>query len=229
MATTFPNVPGVQIKEVRLGAPPIIGVGTSTAGFVGAAPKVGRFPNVARLVTSSDQFKADYILADPAVAADTDATRSTPLSRAVLGFFANGGTTCYVVNVGVASPTPAQITAGIARLEPIDAIAIIAAPGQTDDAVQTALKDQAERTGDRFAILDPPPTVAALTVSTTSSLLSASNRVSSMNPTPRITISGACSIAPVCLLMATMEMTIPSSEICFLSRMTISPTSSRLP
>ena len=162
MATTFPNVPGVQIREVRLGAPPIIGVGTSTAGFVGAAPKVGRFPNVARLVTSADQFKADYILADPAVAADTDATRSTPLSRAVLGFFANGGTTCYVVNVGAASPTPAQITAGIARLEPIDAIAIIAAPGQTDDAVQTALKDQAERTGDRFAILDPPPTVSAL-------------------------------------------------------------------
>ncbi len=113
MATTFPNVPGVQIKEVRLSAPPITGVGTSTAGFVGTSPKLGRFPNVAHLVTSADQFKGNFILADPTVAGDTDATRSTSLSRAVLGFFANGGTTCYVVNVDVANPTPAQISAGL--------------------------------------------------------------------------------------------------------------------
>jgi phage tail sheath protein FI len=162
MATTFPNVPGVQIREVRLGAPPIIGVGTSTAGFVGVSPKLGRFPNIARLVTSADQFKADYILADPSVAGDTDATRSTSLSRAVLGFFANGGTTCYVVNVDVAAPTDAQITVGLARLEPIDEIAIIAAPGRTGTTVWGALATQAENTGDRFAILDPPPAVTNL-------------------------------------------------------------------
>jgi Bacteriophage tail sheath protein len=150
MAITFPNVPGVQINEVRLGAPPITGVGTSTAGFVGTAPKSGTFPNQAKLITSADQFRDIFI---------ADATRSTSLSRAVLGFFMNGGTTCYVVNVDQATPTVAQINAGLTKLEPIDEIAIIGAPGQTDPAVWGALKDQAERTGDRFAILDPPPKV----------------------------------------------------------------------
>lgn len=145
------KTPGVQILEVRLGAPPIQGVGTSTAGFVGGAPKAGQFANVARLVTSADQFRADYIV---------DATRSTALSRAVLGFFANGGSECYVVNVG--APTAPTVVSGIKLLEPIDDVAILAAPGQTDATVYQELEDQATRTGDRFAILDPPAKVADL-------------------------------------------------------------------
>lgn len=145
MPTTYVNTPGVQINEVRLGPPPIAGVGTSTAGFVGAAPKAGKFPNVARLVTSADQFSNDYI---------ADATTSTPLSRAVLGFFANGGTACYVVNVD--STAPADVVAGIKLLEVIDEVAILAAPGHTEATVWQELEDQAFRTGDRFAILDGP-------------------------------------------------------------------------
>jgi uncharacterized protein len=146
MPTTFDNLPGVQIKEVRLGAPPIAGVGTSTAGFVGAAPKAGQFTGVARSVTSADQFAADYV---------GDAAASTPLSRAVLGFFANGGHECYVVNVE--STAAAEVVNGLKLLEVIDAIAIIAAPGHTEPEVYAELEDQATRTGDRFAILDPPP------------------------------------------------------------------------
>src|SRR5215204_1022881 len=148
MPTIFVNTPGVQINEVRLGPPPIAGVGTSTAGFVGQSPTAGRFPDVARLVTSADQFTADYIQA---------ATTSTPLSRAVLGFFANGGTACYVVNTD--SNTATDAVAALALLEVIDEIAIIAAPGHTAATVYQALEDQAFRTGDRFAILDPPPRV----------------------------------------------------------------------
>ncbi len=151
MPTVFVNTPGVQINEVRLGSPPIIGVGTSTAGFVGAAPKAGQFADVARLVTSADQFTADYIV---------DATTSTSLSRAVLGFFANGGTTCYVVNTD--SSAANDVVAGLKLLEVIDEIAIIAAPGQTSATVYQELEDQATRTGDRFALLDPPPRVADL-------------------------------------------------------------------
>ena len=150
MATTYPNTPGVQIIEVRLGAPPIAGVGTSTAGFVGKAPKPGVFPEP-RLVTSADQFTADYI---------ADATASTDLSHAVLGFFANGGTNCYVIDVDTAAA--ANVVAGLKKLEVIDEIAIIAAPGQTDNSVFTELEDQATRTGDRFALLDPPAKVADL-------------------------------------------------------------------
>jgi len=158
MALSFPNVPGVKIDEVRLGPPAIAGVGTSTAGFVGAAPKSGRLTNQVRLVTSADQFAALYVLRDPAVAGDTDATTSTPLSRAVFGFFANGGTRCYVVNVD--SNTPSDVVDGVALLQPIDEVAILAAPGHTDTTVYNALIGQAATTGDRFAILDPPTTAA---------------------------------------------------------------------
>src|SRR5436305_3884659 len=143
-----PNTPGVQINEVRLGAPPIIGVGTSTAGFVGAAPKPGQFTNVARLVTSRDQFLNDYV---------ADATRSTPLSRAALGFFDNGGTECYIVNVD-ATTAPATV-AGIKLLELEPDVNIIAAPGHTDSTVYQELEDQASRNLNRFAILDPPARV----------------------------------------------------------------------
>ena len=152
MPTIYVNTPGVQINEVRLGPPPIAGVGTSTAGFVGQSPTVGRFPGAARLVTSADQFTAEYILA---------ATTSTPLSRAVLGFFANGGSACYVVNTDSTAATDA--VAALALLEVIDEIAIIGAPGYTAATVYQALEDQAFRTGDRFAILDPPPRVTDLT------------------------------------------------------------------
>jgi uncharacterized protein len=166
MSTVFTNLPGVRIQEVRLGAPPIAGVGTSTAGFVGKAPTVGpppaRFKNVLHLVTSADQFINEY-LKDPA--APEDATKgaqdSTNLSFAVLGFFQNGGTECYVVNTD--SDTPADIVAGIKLLETREEIDIIAAPGMTDVTVYQALEDQAKSTGNRFAILDPPPKVAALT------------------------------------------------------------------
>ncbi len=152
MPTTYVNTPGVQINEVRLGAPPIAGVGTSTAAFVGAGPKSGQFTSTARLVTSPDQFTADYI---------KDATLSTDLSRAVLGFFANGGTLCYVVNTD--STTPADIVKGLKLVEVIDEVRVIAAPGQTDSTVYQELEDQAGRTGDRFALLDPPAKVDDLT------------------------------------------------------------------
>ncbi len=152
MPTTYVNTPGVQINEVRLGPPPIAGVGTSTVGFVGKAPKTGKFTNTARLVTSADQFTNDYI---------ADADTSTALSRAVLGFFANGGTACYVVNTD--DENKDKIKAGIQLLEVIDEVAILAAPGQIDPVVYQELEDQATRTGDRFALLDPPPKVTALT------------------------------------------------------------------
>lgn len=146
MATTFLTLPGVRIQEVRLSGPPIVGVGTSTAGFVGTAPKSGQFTNIARLVTSADQFANDYIV---------DATTSTTLSYAVQGFFQNGGTECYVVNTD--STAAADIVSGIKLLEVLTDVEIIAAPGSsTNSTVSAELEGQASRTGDRFAILDAP-------------------------------------------------------------------------
>jgi uncharacterized protein len=81
------------------------------------------------------------------------------LVNAVYGFFANGGTRCYVgreANVN-------NIAGGsLAAMEAIDEIAIVAAPGITTAGVYAAVVAHcAVRTTDRFAILDVPETVEA--------------------------------------------------------------------
>jgi len=160
---TLPYLPGVKINEVLLGAPPISGVGTSTAGFVGKVPKDNRPQNERPnpvLVTSTDDFVAKFVAigkkqdgtdndADPA------ATKSTALSRAVMGFFANGGGACYLSIVDDDTDRD-RLKAGIDRLEKLDDVQIIAAPGSTDIEVSNALSAQAGRLADRVAILDPP-------------------------------------------------------------------------
>jgi phage tail sheath protein FI len=153
---TFPNLPGVKIQEVLLGSPPIAGVGTSTAGFVGAAPDAAVAVDAVPVqITSFDQFKATYVNA---------ATRSTQLSRAVRGFFANGGTECYVVNTkveGGGAPAAGDVTtleAAIDLLGKRDDIQIIAAPGSWSKSISDYLSAQAVLLRDRVAILDSPKT-----------------------------------------------------------------------
>jgi phage tail sheath protein FI len=145
--TDYEYLPGVKVKEITLAPPPIAGVSTSTAGFVGVAPDANVFKDtgLARLVTSPSQFKSEYA---------ASAKTSTPLSRAVLGFFANGGSTCYVINVGVDDPT--EVVKGIKTLETVDDVSIIAAPGYPSLSVYSELSSQAERLHDRFALLETP-------------------------------------------------------------------------
>jgi len=152
--------PGVKVAEVQLVGPPILGVGTSTAGFVGAVPKDRpEFRRKARLVTGIDQFLKDYVADDP-TADDPlpipDARKSTPLSIAVVGFFLNGGLQCYVVN-------DTDVEKGLKELEAIDDVSIIAVPGASDAPTYKLLQDQAQRLKDRVAVLDPPPGKADLT------------------------------------------------------------------
>src|SRR4051812_21862994 len=86
--------PGIYVEEVAGGARPIQTVGTSTAGFVGAAPKADARVNEAVAINNWAQFVREYIGEGPG------APPSTALSHAVYGFFQNGGGRCYVVNVG---------------------------------------------------------------------------------------------------------------------------------
>jgi phage tail sheath protein FI len=74
------------------------------------------------------------------------------LAQAVYGFFANGGTRCYVSR----ETATANIAGGsLAQFETIDEIAIVAAPGIADHDVWAALTTHcAVRTQDRFAIFD---------------------------------------------------------------------------
>ncbi len=80
--TTYP---GVYIDEFAPGAP-IEGVGTSTAAFIGLAPK-GTFDAPTKL-TSWDQFLNEF---------GTQPVPGGYLWYAVRGFFDNGGQVCYVV------------------------------------------------------------------------------------------------------------------------------------
>ena len=80
------------------------------------------------------------------------------LAHAVYGFFLNGGTRCYVAREESAGDLLRNNT--LDKFAAIDEIALVAAPGITDDALWAAIEAHCkEQTGDRFAILDAPETV----------------------------------------------------------------------
>lgn len=141
--------PGVFVEETDSGARPIEAVGTSTAGFVGTAPNPGARPKEAVPIDNWSQFLRIFV---------REKDKSTDLANAVQGFFLNGGSRCYVANIG-ADAALSGAGEGLDALNLIDEIAIIAAPGRTDPASYAALLDAAETMKDRVAILDGPPTV----------------------------------------------------------------------
>jgi phage tail sheath protein FI len=138
--------PGVFVEEQDTGTRPIEAVGTSTAGFVGTAPIADAGKGDAVAVDNWGQFARIFV---------GDSTKSTDLANAVQGFFANGGSRCYIANIGPNDP----IAPGLEALNLIDEIAILAAPGRTDQQSYSALLDAAETMKDRVAILDGPATV----------------------------------------------------------------------
>jgi len=78
------------------------------------------------------------------------------LSQAVHGFFLNGGSRCYVVNIGASG----RIKEGLDQLARIDEVAIVAAPGRLD--AHDDLLTHCEELRDRVAILDGPESVEDL-------------------------------------------------------------------
>ncbi|HEX8249256.1 MAG TPA: phage tail sheath C-terminal domain-containing protein [Pyrinomonadaceae bacterium] len=151
------QTPGIYIEEISTGTRPIEAVGTSTAGFVGTSPNADARVNEAFAVNSWSQFIKEYVAED---------SPSTPLSQAVFGFFQNGGSRCYVVNIGQNGSLlgDGKRRQGLALLEEIDEVAIVAAPGFTDTASYDALLEHCERMQDRFAILDAPGTITNIDV-----------------------------------------------------------------
>jgi len=137
------RTPGVYVQTLESVIPPITGVRTGTAGFVGVAAKDdGR--DRAVLVTGWGEFVATYGYY----------SASAPfLAPAVHAFFLNGGKRCYIVNVadhGYAS----VIGSGLQALAAVDEVSIVCLPGQTDPGVQKALIAHCETLRDRFCILD---------------------------------------------------------------------------
>jgi phage tail sheath protein FI len=104
MATSYLS-PGVYVEEVDRGSKPIEAVGTNTVGFLGESSKGP--VNEAVLVTNWSQFVKTF----------GDFAQCSPyLAHAVYGFFNNGGSRCFVVNVGGGGDeqelTPAAAPAG---------------------------------------------------------------------------------------------------------------------
>jgi uncharacterized protein len=148
----MPNylAPDIYIEEIPSGARPIEAVGTSTAAFVGVAPKADARVNEAVAISNWSQFLSQFV---------AEGNTSTALSHAVFGFFQNGGARCYVVNVGKDKPIAGNGT-GLDALERVDEVAIVAAPGYTDAASYEAVLSHCENLKDRVGILDGPETVS---------------------------------------------------------------------
>jgi uncharacterized protein len=141
--------PGVYVEEAP-GQHTITAVATSTAAFVGQAPDARAHLNEAVAITSWTEFRKEFAAADN--------SRSTWLSHAVYGFFANGGGRCFVVNMpdSDAIAGGGQPRNGLALLEENDEVSIVAAPGRSDAASHAALLAHCEKMGNRVAICDPP-------------------------------------------------------------------------
>ncbi len=147
--------PGVYVQEIPSGTHSIGRVGTSTLGIVGVAPDPLARKDEAVPIDNWTQFVDTYV---------GSAAQGTPLSTAVYGFFANGGGRCWVVNVGPGGTLTgtAKKPTGLALLEAIDEVAIVAAPGFTDPQAYEDLIGHCEHPlrQDRVAILDPPERVS---------------------------------------------------------------------
>jgi phage tail sheath protein FI len=89
--------PGVYVEEVSGGSKPIAGVGSSTGGFVGIAEK--GTVNQAVLVTNWSQFVKEFGSFIP----------NGYLAYGVYSFFAEGGSSCYVVRVTPEGSTKASL------------------------------------------------------------------------------------------------------------------------
>ena len=101
MATSYLS-PGVYVEEVDRGSKPIEAVGTNTVGFLGES-MMGPL-NQAVLITNWTQFVKTF----------GDFTQSTFMAHAVYGFFNNGGSRCFIVNVG--PPVNLELTEAAGKL-----------------------------------------------------------------------------------------------------------------
>ena len=144
--------PGVYVEEVSRGPRSIEMVGTSTCAFLGVAPDAAAFAHEPKAINNWSQFVRTF--------ASVKEPRSTHLAQAVFSFFENGGSRCFVVNVGSSGQIAGKVTGGqrqgIAALEAVDEVAIVAAPGYTDPGSYEVVLSHCERARDRFAVLDCP-------------------------------------------------------------------------
>jgi uncharacterized protein len=112
--------PGVYVEEKSSGVKTIAGVGTSVAAFIGFAEK--GTDNQPTLITNWTQFVNQF----------GELNTNYYLGFAVYGFFAEGGTTCYVVKVADAGEDT-DYNIGLSSLDTVDIINMVAIPDCAGD------------------------------------------------------------------------------------------------
>jgi hypothetical protein len=100
MATSYLS-PGVYVEEVDRGSKPIEAVGTNTVGFLGESSKGPM--NEAVLCTNWSQFVKTF---------GDFKECSESFAHGVYGFFNNGGSRCFVVNIGAPEGAAAPAKTG---------------------------------------------------------------------------------------------------------------------
>jgi len=96
--------PGVYVEEIEIGAKPIEGVSTSTAGFLGVA-EMGLTEGLPILITSFSDFQRKFGSYLP-----ESYSFYRFLPYAVDNFFTNGGSRCYVMRVAPSDAVAARNT-----------------------------------------------------------------------------------------------------------------------
>ncbi len=135
------KAPGVYVQEINSNIRPIAKVSTSTAALVGFAASG---PNTPVLVKSFVEYEATF----------GGFTQPGFLPYAVMGFFENGGTQCYVVRTD-ATDDPSTT---LHSLDDLD-VSIVGSPdGNSIAGMAAALIAHCEALLYRFAILDAPQT-----------------------------------------------------------------------
>jgi phage tail sheath protein FI len=141
------RTPGVYVEEVAGGTRPIEAQGTSVPAFVGTGGRSDAPIGVPTAIEDWSRFARIFLGEGP----------MTPLAHAVNGFFQNGGSRCYVLDVGPDGTLSGSARRpGLSALEEIDDIAMIAAPGFTDQRSFETLILTCEKRRDCVAILDAP-------------------------------------------------------------------------
>jgi len=165
--------PGTNFEEIPYGPKPIQDVSTGTAGFIGptrSGPPSGKLP----LLTSFAEFERIYGGLEPL----NFGGKWIPnyLAYAARAFFAEGGKRLYVsgfkqegdhdLPTALAYRGSGDGMTGLAALESIEEIAVVAAPGSSAnysgdnrrrvDEITDALIQHAEKMRYRIAVLDTP-------------------------------------------------------------------------
>jgi len=106
------------------------------------------------ICTSLREFEKNFLGLEPGDEKKEEVLKGLPeeskyFYHAVYGFFNNGGSQCYVIYY----PKDINIAQALEQFSTVENISIIAAPGITEEKVQTAILDHCKNEK-RFAILD---------------------------------------------------------------------------